>query len=65
MIVIDPAHGGTDNGAQGPNGTVEKDVVLRLARQIRSDFAGIKFLSAHLRQEALQQLATYASGVSE
>lgn len=38
MIVIDPAHGGTDNGAQGPNGTVEKDVVLRLARQIRSDF---------------------------
>ena len=38
MIVIDPAHGGTDNGAQGPNGTVEKDLVLRLARQILLEF---------------------------
>ena len=38
MIVIDPAHGGTDNGAQGPSGSVEKDLVLRLARQIRSEF---------------------------
>jgi N-acetylmuramoyl-L-alanine amidase len=37
-IVIDPAHGGTDNGAQGPSGTVEKDVVLRFARQIRAEF---------------------------
>jgi N-acetylmuramoyl-L-alanine amidase len=36
--VIDPAHGGTDNGAQGPNGIMEKDVVLRLARQIRLEF---------------------------
>ena len=38
MIVIDPAHGGTDNGAQGPSGTVEKDLVLRLARLIRTEF---------------------------
>jgi N-acetylmuramoyl-L-alanine amidase len=38
MIVINPAHGGTDNGAQGPSGTVEKDVVLRFARQIRGEF---------------------------
>jgi N-acetylmuramoyl-L-alanine amidase len=38
MIVIDPAHGGTDNGAQGPSGTVEKDLVLRLARQILLEF---------------------------
>jgi N-acetylmuramoyl-L-alanine amidase len=37
-IVIDPAHGGTDNGAQGPNGSVEKDLVLRFARQIRAEF---------------------------
>jgi N-acetylmuramoyl-L-alanine amidase len=37
-VVIDPAHGGTDNGAQGPNGTVEKDLVLRFARQIRAEF---------------------------
>jgi N-acetylmuramoyl-L-alanine amidase len=38
MIVIDPAHGGTDNGAQGPSGIVEKEVVLRFARQIRAEF---------------------------
>jgi N-acetylmuramoyl-L-alanine amidase len=38
MIVIDPAHGGTDNGAQGPSGTVEKDLVVRFARQIRAEF---------------------------
>jgi N-acetylmuramoyl-L-alanine amidase len=37
-IVINPAHGGTDNGAQGPGGTVEKDMVLRFARQIRVEF---------------------------
>jgi len=37
-VVIDPAHGGTDNGAQGPNGTLEKDLVLRFARQIRAEF---------------------------
>jgi N-acetylmuramoyl-L-alanine amidase len=37
-IVINPAHGGTDNGAQGPSGSVEKDIVLRFARQIRTEF---------------------------
>jgi N-acetylmuramoyl-L-alanine amidase len=37
-IVINPAHGGTDNGAQGPNGIVEKDIVLRFARQARVEF---------------------------
>jgi N-acetylmuramoyl-L-alanine amidase len=37
-IVIDPAHGGTDNGAQGPSGIVEKDMVLRFARQLRAEF---------------------------
>jgi N-acetylmuramoyl-L-alanine amidase len=38
VIVINPAHGGTDNGAQGLSGIVEKDIVLRLARQIRLEF---------------------------
>ncbi len=37
-IVIDPAHGGTDNGAQGASGIVEKDMVLRFARQLRAEF---------------------------
>jgi N-acetylmuramoyl-L-alanine amidase len=38
VIVIDPAHGGMDNGARGQSGEVEKDVVLIFARMVRSDF---------------------------
>lgn len=37
-IVIDPAHGGTDNGARGQSGQVEKDVVLIFARMLRGEF---------------------------
>lgn len=37
-IVINPAHGGTDNGARGQSGLVEKDVDLIFARMVRSDF---------------------------
>ncbi|SRX76379.1 N-acetylmuramoyl-L-alanine amidase family protein [Aequorivita antarctica] len=34
IIVIDPGHGGTDSGAVGINGIQEKDVVLKIAKQI-------------------------------
>lgn len=37
MIVINPAHGGTDTGARGENGLTEKEQVLMLARMVRSD----------------------------
>jgi N-acetylmuramoyl-L-alanine amidase len=32
VIVLDPAHGGTDSGARGQNGVIEKDMVLLMAR---------------------------------
>ena len=35
-IVIDPGHGGTDEGAHGPEGTLEKDVTLRVAQRLRA-----------------------------
>lgn len=35
VVVIDPGHGGTEEGAKGPDGHVEKDVVLALARTVR------------------------------
>jgi len=35
--VLDPAHGGADDGARGPNGINEKDVVLALARGCRAE----------------------------
>lgn len=31
-IVIDPGHGGHDPGAQGPDGSLEKEIALRLAQ---------------------------------
>lgn len=35
VIVLDPAHGGTNTGARGENGIVEKDLVLQIARTVR------------------------------
>lgn len=35
VIVLDPAHGGTDTGARGEDGIVEKDLVLQIARTVR------------------------------
>ncbi len=34
-IVLDPGHGGVDGGAEGLNGTVEKDITLAFARELR------------------------------
>lgn len=37
LIVIDPGHGGVDTGARGSSGVVEKDVVLQVAKILRSE----------------------------
>ncbi len=37
VIVLDPAHGGTDTGARGPDGLVEKDLVLLIVRTMRAE----------------------------
>ncbi|TIP59585.1 N-acetylmuramoyl-L-alanine amidase, partial [Mesorhizobium sp.] len=34
-VVIDPGHGGIDGGAEGMNGTVEKNVTLAFAKELR------------------------------
>lgn len=34
-VVIDPGHGGIDGGAAGPGGTVEKDITLTFANELR------------------------------
>lgn len=34
VVVIDAGHGGKDGGAEGPNGTLEKDVVLAIAQRL-------------------------------
>jgi N-acetylmuramoyl-L-alanine amidase len=35
MIVVDPGHGGIDNGTHAPSGEQEKDLVLRFASMLR------------------------------
>jgi N-acetylmuramoyl-L-alanine amidase len=35
-IVIDPGHGGNDAGAKGRGGTIEKDLVLQVARRLKA-----------------------------
>ena len=35
VVAIDPGHGGEDPGATGPTGLREKDVVLKIAQQLR------------------------------
>lgn len=38
-IVIDPGHGGREVGAVGPNGLMEKDLTLAIARKLASSLA--------------------------
>ncbi len=35
-VAIDPGHGGADQGARGPAGTLEKDLTLDLARRLKT-----------------------------
>ncbi|MHA7831802.1 MAG: N-acetylmuramoyl-L-alanine amidase family protein [Flagellimonas sp.] len=34
LVVIDPGHGGTDSGAIGTHGVLEKDIVLKVAQEM-------------------------------
>jgi len=40
VIVIDPGHGGTETGAKGPGGTLEKDVTISIARKLKGMIEG-------------------------
>jgi len=35
LVVLDPGHGGIDTGTKGPNGEMEKDIVLKVAERLR------------------------------
>ena len=53
-IVLDPGHGGTDTGAIGPTGLMEKDVVLDLASRLRrllQDRLGVRVLMTRTEDE--------------
>ncbi|TGP96216.1 MULTISPECIES: N-acetylmuramoyl-L-alanine amidase [unclassified Mesorhizobium] len=40
-VVIDPGHGGVDGGAEGLNGTIEKNVTLAFATELRDKLAAV------------------------
>jgi N-acetylmuramoyl-L-alanine amidase len=65
-IVIDPGHGGTEQGARGPSGTLEKNVVLSIARQLKAAIEarlGIRVLLTRAGDEtvALDARAAFAN----
>ena len=61
-IVIDPAHGGADNGARISDATVEKDVTLALALRLRSLLAarGFNVVLTRDSDDANQKAAPFA-----
>ena len=55
-VVIDPGHGGPDEGAHGPGGMKEKDFVLQMARRIKSAIEnriGLRVLLTRENDEAV------------
>jgi N-acetylmuramoyl-L-alanine amidase len=56
-IVIDPGHGGDEPGARGPGGTVEKDVTLGVARQLKNAIESRLGVRVLLTRDADQTVA--------
>jgi N-acetylmuramoyl-L-alanine amidase len=52
VVAIDPGHGGEDPGATGPSGLHEKDVVLRIALQLRDRINALPNMRAMLTRDA-------------
>lgn len=54
VVVLDPGHGGTDSGARGESGIVEKDVTLSLARAVQAQLErqGFRVVLTRLADES-------------
>ncbi len=52
VVAIDPGHGGEDPGASGPSGLHEKDVVLRIALQLRDRINALPNMRAMLTRDS-------------
>ncbi|MCW3479893.1 N-acetylmuramoyl-L-alanine amidase [Neisseriaceae bacterium JH1-16] len=51
MVMLDPGHGGEDPGATGPRGTHEKDIVLKIARQLKQMIDREPNMKAHMTRD--------------
>ena len=52
VVAIDPGHGGEDPGASGPSGLHEKDVVLKIALQLRDRINALPNMRAMLTRDS-------------
>lgn len=51
LVVIDPGHGGTQEGALGPQGLLEKDLALSLAKKVKEELEATAELTVLLTRE--------------
>jgi len=56
-VVIDPGHGGDEEGARGPTGLLEKEVTLDIARRLRGLLAGDEGTEVILTREDDRRMA--------
>ena len=56
-IVVDAGHGGTDEGAHGPSGTLEKAITLSVARRLRDALEsrlGVRVILTRIRDAVVE-----------
>jgi len=56
-IVLDPGHGGVDGGAESPGGTIEKNVTLAFATELRNKLTAIGKYDVYMTRDSDVYLA--------
>jgi len=51
IVVIDPGHGGTDFGARGAKGMLEKDLVLQVSRRVGASLTALGLEVVYTRED--------------
>src|SRR5919197_1465873 len=52
VVVIDPGHGGDQDGAEGPGGVKEKEIALEISRRVRTQLASLAGVRVVLTRDA-------------
>jgi N-acetylmuramoyl-L-alanine amidase len=56
VVVIDPGHGGSEDGAHGPDGIKEKEIVLAISKMLQSRFHADTKVRVYLTREGDEDL---------
>lgn len=65
VVVLDPGHGGSDSGARGPSGLLEKDVALAVAKKLETMLAASGARVVMTRKTDVDVYGAYASDAAE